>query len=50
VTAFESDPHFESAVRVRRWDEEAKVPGASMPNPRTYAAMLKQLLFQPNAR
>jgi len=49
VAAFERDPHFESAIRVRRWDEEAKVPGASMPNPRTYAAILKQLLLLPNA-
>jgi phosphonate degradation associated HDIG domain protein len=28
---FESSPHFESALRLRRWDEAAKVPGLPTP-------------------
>ena len=29
--AFESHPHFEDAVRLRRWDDEAKVVGGPTP-------------------
>lgn len=32
VKAFESDPHFQDAVALRRWDEEAKVPDLATPD------------------
>ena len=31
VRAFEAEPYFRDAVRLRRWDDEAKVPGLAVP-------------------
>jgi predicted HD phosphohydrolase len=31
LAAFRAKPHAEDAMRVRRWDDSAKVPGASTP-------------------
>ncbi len=31
VAAFEASPHAEAAVALRRWDDEAKVPGLATP-------------------
>ena len=28
---FESNPHFEDAVRLRRWDDQAKIVGLDVP-------------------
>jgi predicted HD phosphohydrolase len=50
VKAFEETPYHESALWLRRWDEEAKQAGIAMPSPHTYAALLRQLLVQANAR
>lgn len=33
---FESQPHFDAAVRLRRWDDEAKVVGLMTPNVRHF--------------
>lgn len=32
VAAFESNPHLDAAVDLRRWDEQAKVAGAAAPS------------------
>ena len=32
VNAFESNPHWQDAVRLRRWDDEAKIVGAVTPS------------------
>jgi phosphonate degradation associated HDIG domain protein len=32
AAAFRTDPHFDAAIRLRRWDEAAKVPGAVTPD------------------
>lgn len=31
IAAFEAEPHHLEAVRLRRWDDEAKVPGLDVP-------------------
>jgi [1-hydroxy-2-(trimethylamino)ethyl]phosphonate dioxygenase len=31
ISAFEANPHARSAVRLRRWDDAAKVPGRAVP-------------------
>lgn len=43
---FEVHPHFEPAVRVRRYDDLAKVPGVVTPGLETFRAMLETLVRQ----
>ncbi|MEL6982955.1 MAG: HD domain-containing protein [Actinomycetota bacterium] len=43
VAAFEALPFFEQAVQVRRWDEEAKVAGASVPSLENWELLLNGL-------
>lgn len=38
--AFESDPFFRDKLRLRSWDEQAKIPGAEVPPLRTYYGAL----------
>jgi [1-hydroxy-2-(trimethylamino)ethyl]phosphonate dioxygenase len=42
--ALETQPWFADAVRIRRWDDEAKVVGASPPPLVTYRALLEHWL------
>jgi phosphonate degradation associated HDIG domain protein len=44
VAAFESNPFHSSAVRVRRWDDAAKVPGWNVPGLEQYEAKLRRIL------
>jgi len=44
-TAFDAQPHAESALRLRRWDDAAKRPGAAAPALATYLPMLRDLLL-----
>jgi phosphonate degradation associated HDIG domain protein len=44
AAAFEADPHHAAAVRLRRWDDAAKVPGLAVPPLAHYCPRLKQLL------
>jgi len=46
IKAFEQEPHFESAVKVRRWDDTAKVPGLSVPGLEHYRTYLQRALMQ----
>jgi predicted HD phosphohydrolase len=41
VAAFEGHPFFRDAVRLRRWDDTAKVPGLAVPGPSHYQARLQ---------
>jgi gamma-butyrobetaine dioxygenase len=43
ATEFEGNPHFEAALRVRRWDEAAKEPALVVPNLNSYLSLLGQL-------
>jgi gamma-butyrobetaine dioxygenase len=45
--AFEQEPHFASAVRLRRWDDTAKNPDAVVPEFRSYRPLLLALLQTP---
>ena len=38
---FERDPAHEAAVRLRRWDDEAKVPGLDVPGPEHYRTRIE---------
>jgi phosphonate degradation associated HDIG domain protein len=40
VRAFEQNPHFKSAVALRRWDDEAKMVDLDVPDIRSYEAEL----------
>lgn len=42
VAAFESNPHFAAAVRLRRWDDTAKVVGLAVAPIETYLPLLEQ--------
>ncbi len=44
VADFETEPHYAEAVRVRKWDEGAKVPGMSTPGFAHYAPLLQLLV------
>jgi predicted HD phosphohydrolase len=43
VTAFETNPGWDDAVRLRRWDDEAKVPDLSVPSAASYRALLESV-------
>lgn len=46
IAEFESHPQFEAAVRLRFWDDEAKVPGLTTPSLAHYAPLLQQCCLQ----
>ena len=43
VHQFEANPFYRDAVRLRRWDDQAKIPGLAVPAPRDYAEMLRRV-------
>jgi phosphonate degradation associated HDIG domain protein len=45
--AFRANPHWQAAVRLRRYDEEAKVPGAVTPSVEDFTDLLYRLVKQP---
>lgn len=44
VRAFEQNPFYRDAVRLRKWDDQAKVPDLSVPGPRDYCETLRRVL------
>jgi len=42
--AFTQNPHYQDALRLRRWDDIAKVPGKSVPALETYLPVLQACL------
>ena len=44
VRRFEANPHHRDAVRLRRWDDEAKVPGLDVPGLESYLGRLAATL------
>jgi gamma-butyrobetaine dioxygenase len=44
VKQFEESPHAREAVALRRWDDEAKVPGKIVPDLEHYRALLESAL------
>ncbi|MFF5210734.1 phosphonate degradation HD-domain oxygenase [Streptosporangium sp. NPDC000396] len=44
VAEFEAEPYAQDAVRLRRWDDEAKDPGREVPPFTDYAALLHSLI------
>ena len=49
VAAFEALPHAQAAVAVRRWDEEAKDPGAGTAPFGHFEPLLRSLIRRPAA-
>ena len=45
--AFERDPGWEAAVKLRRWDDEGKVAGAATRSFAEFEPMLRRLAGQP---
>jgi [1-hydroxy-2-(trimethylamino)ethyl]phosphonate dioxygenase len=43
IAAFEAEPYFSQAVRVRRWDDQGKVAGLSTPSLEDYDALIETL-------
>src|SRR5262249_16149613 len=43
VDSFESNPFHQEAIKVRRWDDCAKTPGMSVPDPLHYARILRRV-------
>jgi [1-hydroxy-2-(trimethylamino)ethyl]phosphonate dioxygenase len=41
VAAFEGNPYFRDAIRLRHWDDAAKVPGLAVPGPSHYRDRLE---------
>ena len=44
VAAFESNPHYEAAVRLRHWDDEAKIVDLEVPDLEHYRAKIAAVL------
>jgi predicted HD phosphohydrolase len=44
---FERHEFYREAVRLRRWDDEAKTPGLTVPGLEHYRALLEALAAQP---
>jgi phosphonate degradation associated HDIG domain protein len=44
IAAFEAEPHFREAVRVRRWDDGAKVAGLATADFRHYGPLIERLI------
>ena len=41
VDGFRRDPHHAEALRLRRWDDEAKIPGLDVPGPEHYRSRIE---------
>ena len=41
VARFRLDPHHDLAIRLRRWDDEAKIPGLDVPGPEHYRSRIE---------
>jgi predicted HD phosphohydrolase len=41
LSAFEREPYFREALRVRRWDDRAKVPDLKIPALQTYRMLIE---------
>ncbi len=50
VEHFESNPHHLDAVRLRRWDDQAKIPGLKVPGLEKYTDQLTANLREPPAK
>ena len=50
ASRFERSPHFVHAVRLRRWDEDAKVVGLLTPSFHSYLSMMERNLVDKQSR
>jgi phosphonate degradation associated HDIG domain protein len=47
MAAFDTDPRKQDKLRLRSWDEQAKIPGADVPPLEAYRALLARVLSSP---
>jgi [1-hydroxy-2-(trimethylamino)ethyl]phosphonate dioxygenase len=47
LAAFESHPHRDAAVRLRRWDDTAKIPGLDVPGLEHYRSKVEAVARKP---
>jgi len=47
IAAFETEPHYQDAVQLRRWDDGAKIAGLSTADFHHYAPLLERLAAGP---
>jgi predicted HD phosphohydrolase len=45
--AFRADPLFEDKLRIRGWDDQAKVPGLEVPGLESYRPLIEAHLARP---
>jgi phosphonate degradation associated HDIG domain protein len=45
--AFRAGPHFEASIRLRRWDDEAKVAGLETPSLHHFLDLVSRVALQP---
>jgi phosphonate degradation associated HDIG domain protein len=50
IAAFERNPHYEAAVKVRRWDDGGKVPGMKTPPIEHYLPLLQRVVDRHDGR
>lgn len=41
MTAFEREPYFRESIRLRRWDDEGKIPGLEVPDLSHFASYIE---------
>ena len=49
IQEFESNPYFAEAVRLRKWDDEAKIPGLPVPGIEQYREILESAALHNSA-
>jgi predicted HD phosphohydrolase len=49
IAAFESEPYFKQAVRVRHWDDLGKLAGLSTPSLEDYSTAIASLTINGRA-
>jgi phosphonate degradation associated HDIG domain protein len=47
VTAFEAEPYWRDAIRVRQWDDQGKIAGLATPGLADYRALIERLAITP---
>jgi len=46
AAAFEAEPYFHDAVRLRQWDDQGKIAGLSTPDFAHYAPLIERLVTE----
>ena len=47
VAAFRKTPYSEAAIRLRTWDDKAKIPGLPTPSLQHFLSLIDSSMFEP---